>query len=196
MIDADAAMAGAATRGLAMAPRGSSPRAHPASVHPTPIRHRYVASPRIWRVGAPVCSVVVGDPSIGATADFPRADGRMAVRVGMHAVVVSNSETEHLGVDEAHEFAGTPVALQGRHAGKTAPGRCVDRCSTNGCAPDGSIETETRDPEEGVPCCRIDIGTDGTRGVLRDSGIAGRVDPGVLSHSRGRNAVVPFGDAI
>jgi hypothetical protein len=109
MIDADAAMAGAATRGLAMAPRGSSPRAHPASVHPTPIRHRYVASPRIWRVGAPVCSVVVGDPSIGATADFPRADGRMAVRVGMHAVVVSNSETEHLGVDEAHEFAGTPV---------------------------------------------------------------------------------------
>lgn len=196
MIDADAAMAGTAARGLAVAPRGSSPRAQPASVHPTPIRHRYVASPRIWRVGAPVCSVVVGGPSIGATANSPRADGPMAIRVGMHAVVVSNLETEHLCIDEAHEFAGTPVALQGRHARKAAPGRCVDRCSTNGCAPDGSTETQTRDPEEGVPCRRIGIGTDGTRGVLSDSGIAGKVDPGVvLSHSRGCNAVVPFGTA-
>jgi hypothetical protein len=147
MIDADAAMAGAVTRVLAMAPGGSEPQTQAVSVHPIPIMYCHVASPRIWRVGAPVCSVVVDGPSIGATENFPRADGPMTVRIGRDAVFASNSETENGRVDRASESMGISVALRGRRAWKAAPSQCVGRCSTNGFTPDGKPKLKEEIPK-------------------------------------------------
>ncbi len=157
-----------------------------------PAQHGTMASPRIWRVDAPVCSTVVDDPSIGATENFPRAEGGMALRVGTHAVLALHSDTEGACIDKADESMGTSVTLPGRHARKRAPGRCTDRGSTNGFAPDGGIETETRGPKEGIPCRWIAIGTDGMHDVPSDSGIVDRTDPGVFSHRWGRGFAVPL----
>ena len=156
-----------------------------------PAQQGIMASPRIWRVDAPVRSTVVDDSLIGATENFPRAEGRMALRVGMHAVLVWHSDTEGGCMDEADGSTGTSVTLPGRQARKGAPGRCTDRCSMNGFAPDGSIKTETRDPKEGILCPWIAIGTDGMHDVPSDSGIVDRTGPGVLFPRWGRGLAVP-----
>jgi hypothetical protein len=174
IIGAEVAMLRAMPSGPASVLHGGAPR------NPVSTQQGIVASPRIWRVDAPVRRTVVDALSIGATEDFPRAEG-FALGVGTHAVLASHSDTDVARGDEADKRMGMSVTLPGCRARKRAPGRCTDRCLANGFTPDGSVETETWDSEEGALCPWIAIGTDGMHDVPSDSGIVQTGDPGVLS---------------
>ena len=139
MIDADA-KAGPVTRGSATVTCGGTLRpARIASVYSVPIMHGSMASPRIWRVGAPVHSVVGHGPSIGATDDFPRVGAPVAFGVATHAVLVSSRKAHNVCVGKAHELTATSVTFRGGRAGKDAASRYGDRRSRNGVKLDGTV---------------------------------------------------------